>query len=85
MHQEKSLLIAILVQAIKDYSNPKYHDDVLAFLNSNRFMWMIDAISDDTTILPIPEKVKEGILSHKFSVSRMAYHSRRNNNGQMAL
>ena len=84
MQATKSLVIAVFLQAMKDYSNPKYQDDVRLFLNSDRFELFLDVIRDENTPLPDSKRVKEVIHSFNFSTVRKGYHTRRNRDGKMA-
>src|SRR5262245_6597100 len=76
-YQYRSLLAAILLQAVKDYRSAKYRTEIKRFMESPEFEWMWLEITDDIIRMPRSSNVKSLILSNCVTVERGAYHNRR--------
>lgn len=71
---KKSLLIAVLFQAVKDLQSAKYQAEVKAFINSEEFVWLWEQVNEDVVGLPDAQTVREQIGAGRVCIPRGAYH-----------
>ena len=71
---KKSLLIAVLLQAVKDAQSAKYQAEVQTFVGSEDFVWLWEQVSEDVIGLPDAHSVREQIRAGRVCIVRSAYH-----------
>jgi len=70
----RSLLIAVVMQAVHDYYQPSHRADVVGFIESQGFSWLWDALLDDMLGLPSVDEVRTRFLYGDLPTGRRAYH-----------
>ena len=71
----RSLLVAVILQAVRDARAEQHQADVNQFFHSNRFQWMWDELTDDLIGMQTKEAVINAILAGHIKLKRSAYHS----------
>ena len=71
----RSLVIAIILRAIRDYQNDEFRSEVDEFFHSEDFIFMWELVTEGLVGIPNYQTFLELVTSGCLSVGRMAYHS----------
>jgi hypothetical protein len=72
----RSLLAAVLLQAIADHQDGKYRKDAAMFFKSEGFVWAWEALTENLAGMPRAAVARQEVLFGRKVIGRKAYHAR---------